>query len=591
MGNLQRALVFQGGGALGAYEAGTYQQMYKKVSKESTDGRLFDIVAGTSIGAINSSVLVGHYLKNKSWEGSAEKLLEFWEGLMCPTMADSLFDKNSLVRISWDYVRKFNHDIADAESARRFWSIFEFAFSPRGVANVYKSIPQMGSKFLNPFTDFLPWWRYDYTPLRDYLSKFIDFPIKTSLEEGQPRLLLTSVDIQDFTSPVVFDSYQKLHDAPVKRSAGVKRKVKEGSSNSSGGSSSSNSNGDDGSGRWYSEYGNSESRHVVFYDGIGPDQVLASALGKYAIDHPHIEDSNTGTMRQLWDGGYLSNTPLRELLTAHKTYWMEYLRRDRSSSSKREGAGGDEVMIGQTPELEVYIVNLHPLTPKDIPKDKDLIDDRESDIFFHDRTTYDEQVAYAFTDFVNMTRDLIELARSNGLSKKVDEILEKKAKTIARVGEYKFTTNRDLFLGKPRISKVWRVDRLESTDATYGKVTDFTPSTIRKLIQTGQIDARISIDRMELIFGIEELISEGIMSIEEGDEIIKEAREVITTEQLLYRKRKDEIEEAYNWYVEKIKAKDLPPECKEMLIRPGRDIVSLVMETNSKSSIHTPINR
>jgi NTE family protein len=86
--------------------------------------------------------------------------------------------------------------------------------------------------------------------LRDYLSKFIDFPIKTSLEEGQPRLLLTSVDIQDFTSPVVFDSYQKLHVAPVKRSVAVKRKVKEGSSNSSGGSSRSNSNGDDGSGRY-----------------------------------------------------------------------------------------------------------------------------------------------------------------------------------------------------------------------------------------------------------------------------------------------------------------------------------------------------
>ena len=585
--NCQRTLVFQGGGALGAYEAGTYQQIYRKASQESTnDDRLFDIIAGTSIGAINSSVLVGHYLKNKSWEGSAEKLLEFWEGLMCPTVADSLFNRVSPVRISWDYFRMFNHEIADAESARRFWSIFEFAFSPRGVANMYKSIPYMGSKFLNPFTDFLPWWRYDYTPLRNYLSKFIDFPIKTSLEKGQPRLLLTSVDIQDFTSPVIFDSYEKLHDAPVKHSATVERKVKVDSSNSS----SSSSNGD-GNGKWFSEYGNSESRHIVFYDGIGPDQVLASALGKYAIDHPHIEDSNTGTMRQLWDGGYLSNTPLRELLTAHKTYWMEYLRRDRSSSSKREGAGGDEVMIGQTPELEVYIVNLHPLTPKDIPKDKDLIDDRESDIFFHDRTTYDEQVAYAFTDFVNMTRDLIELARTNGLSKKVDEILEKKAKTIARVGEYKFTTNRDLFLGKPRISKVWRVDRLESADATFGKVTDFTPSTIRKLIQTGQIDARISIDRMELIFGIEELISEGIMSIEEGDEIIKEAREVITTEQLLYRKRKDEIEEAYNWYVEKIKAKDLPTECKEMLIRPARDIVSLVTETNTKSSIHTPINR
>jgi NTE family protein len=569
MGDFHRALVFQGGGALGAYEAGTYQQVYRKASKESTDGRLFDIVAGTSIGAINSSVLVGHYLKNNSWEGSAEKLLEFWEGLMCPTVADGLFHKNSLVRASWDYLRVFNHEIADAESARRFWSIFEFAFSPRGVTNMYKSIPHMGSKFLNPFTDFLPWWRYDYTPLRNYLSKFIDFPIKTSLEKGQPRLLLTSVDIQDFTSPVIFDSYEKLHNAPVRHGAIVDRKGRESSGNS----------GDDGGSKWYSEYGNSDSRHIVFYDGIGPDQVLASVLGKYAIDHPHIEDSNTGTMRQLWDGGYLSNTPLRELLTAHKTYWMEYLRRNRSNIGRgRERS--DDMMITQTPELEVYIVNLHPLTPKDIPKDKDLIDDREADIFFHDRTTYDEQVAYAFTDFVNMTRDLVELARSNGLSEKVDEILDKEARTIARVGEYRFTTNRDLFLGKPRISKVWRIDRLESADATFGKVTDFTPSTIKKLIEAGKIDARISIDRMELIFGIEELISEGIMSIEEGDEIIKEAREVITTEQLLYKKRKAEIEEDYNWYVEKIKAKGLPPECEEILISPGRDIVALVSESS-----------
>jgi NTE family protein len=277
MGKFQRALVFQGGGALGAYEAGTYQQMYRKVSKECTDGGLFDIVAGTSIGAINSSVLVGHYLKNNSWEGSAEKLLEFWNGLMCPTTADDLFHKNSLVRTSWDYFRIFNHEIADVESARRFWSIFEFAFTPRGVTNMYKSIPHMGSKFLNPFTDFLPWWRYDYTPLRDYLSKFIDFPIKTSLEKGQPRLLLTSVDIQDFTSPVVFDSYEKLHNAPVKLNISVEIKEEEKSNHNNGGD------------KWYSEYGNPENRHIVFYDGIGPDQVLASALGKYAIDHPILK--------------------------------------------------------------------------------------------------------------------------------------------------------------------------------------------------------------------------------------------------------------------------------------------------------------
>jgi NTE family protein len=162
--------------------------------------------------------------------------------------------------------------------------------------------------------------------LRNYLSKFIDFPIKTSLEKGQPRLLLTSVDIQDYTISVVFDSYEKLHHAPVRNNNNTMVKEKDNKDKD----------------KWYSEYGNSDNRHFVFYDGIGPDQILASALGKYAIDHPHMEDMTTHTMRQLWDGGYINNTPLRELLAAHKNFgWniygiaviaeMSRLRRPQSS--------------------------------------------------------------------------------------------------------------------------------------------------------------------------------------------------------------------------------------------------------------------
>jgi len=101
----------------------------------------------------------------------------------------------------------------------------------------------MGSKFLNPFTDLLPWWKYDYTPLRNYLSKFVDFPIKTSLERGQPRLILTSVDIEDFTSPVVFDSYEKLHKAPTKQKKTM---------DSEKGKLNDNNDGDS-CGKWYSE--------------------------------------------------------------------------------------------------------------------------------------------------------------------------------------------------------------------------------------------------------------------------------------------------------------------------------------------------
>ena len=40
-----------------------------------------------------------------------------------------------------------------------------------------------------------------------------------------------------------------------------------------------------------------------------------------------------------------------------------------------------------------------------------------------------------FTDFVDMTRALNKLARANGLSEDVEELLEKKAKAITRVGD------------------------------------------------------------------------------------------------------------------------------------------------------------
>lgn len=66
----QRALVLQGGGALGAYEAGVLNVLYNKLTKEDKENReedrlLFDIVAGTSIGAMNGTVLVSQFLQAK----------------------------------------------------------------------------------------------------------------------------------------------------------------------------------------------------------------------------------------------------------------------------------------------------------------------------------------------------------------------------------------------------------------------------------------------------------------------------------------------------------------------------------------------
>jgi predicted acylesterase/phospholipase RssA len=68
--NVHRALVFQGGGSLGAYEAGAYKAMSEELSvflgkqqegeEKKKDPIMFHIVSGTSIGAINAAILVSY---------------------------------------------------------------------------------------------------------------------------------------------------------------------------------------------------------------------------------------------------------------------------------------------------------------------------------------------------------------------------------------------------------------------------------------------------------------------------------------------------------------------------------------------------
>jgi NTE family protein len=62
----QIVLVFQGGGALGAYQAGVYQALHEA-------GVEPDWIIGTSIGAINASLIAGNEPENR-----LERLEEFW---------------------------------------------------------------------------------------------------------------------------------------------------------------------------------------------------------------------------------------------------------------------------------------------------------------------------------------------------------------------------------------------------------------------------------------------------------------------------------------------------------------------------------
>ena len=158
---------------------------------------LFDIIAGTSIGAINAAVLVSHVIENKTWRGSPEKLIEFWEYLSCPTP--------DITKISADWKKehdKNNPNAASAEAARRYYSVKEFLKS--GVDKVYSPIlpPKEDEKFFDQANKRS---LYSKQPLQKSIEKFVKFPIATNFEKGEPRLLVVSTDVAEGI-PVTFDS-------------------------------------------------------------------------------------------------------------------------------------------------------------------------------------------------------------------------------------------------------------------------------------------------------------------------------------------------------------------------------------------------
>src|SRR6201981_4030122 len=63
----QVVLVLQGGGALGSYQAGVYQALHEASIEP-------DWIIGTSIGAINASLIAGNSPQNR-----LSRLREFWK--------------------------------------------------------------------------------------------------------------------------------------------------------------------------------------------------------------------------------------------------------------------------------------------------------------------------------------------------------------------------------------------------------------------------------------------------------------------------------------------------------------------------------
>ena len=193
-------------------------------------------------------MLVSYVKENKTWEGSGERLIEFWDYLSTQSTVENI----PYFTYYWDSWRRLDRRIASGESARRYYSTKEFIL--KGVPNVFvPKMPVLDNRFFDPSNT---WYIYDNSPLKESLEKFAKFPISTSIENDEPRLLLVAVDVPDLT-PVVFDSYEK-EDGTRKSEYGRYGRVKFDRSEKD-------------------PENTEEFEHVIRYDdGITPDFVLAS---------------------------------------------------------------------------------------------------------------------------------------------------------------------------------------------------------------------------------------------------------------------------------------------------------------------------
>lgn len=242
--NIENVLVMQGGGSLGAFACGVFKALVRHKVQ-------IDIVAGTSIGAVNAAIIVG------SKSGHPEKDLEdFWMeiGESSPGIIPDLWV------YGWDsrakrYIPK---TISSASANAAFFGVPKM-FIPRWQWwNTSKNFQGIMGGLEEQYCDPRNWtFMYDHSPLANTLEKYIDYN-KLNLaatKEELPsvlRLIITAVDVMT-ARPLIFDN--------------TLIKIK-------------------------------------------PEHILASS-GYPIYGFPWVD---LGSNIKAWDGSLLSNTPIREVL-------------------------------------------------------------------------------------------------------------------------------------------------------------------------------------------------------------------------------------------------------------------------------------
>ena len=179
----QPVLVLQGGGALGAYQAGVYEALDK-------EGIRPQWVAGVSIGAINAAIIAGNPPERR-----VARLHEFWDGVSSQLLAPALPDRyGPLMR------EMFNQSSAALVALAGVPGFF----TPRFPPAPFQPAGTPGALSY-----------YDTAPLEKTLERLVDFDlINTADVKHKVRLSVGAVNVETGNFRY-FDSTDATYTQPI----------------------------------------------------------------------------------------------------------------------------------------------------------------------------------------------------------------------------------------------------------------------------------------------------------------------------------------------------------------------------------------
>jgi NTE family protein len=393
---IENVLILQGGGSLGAFGCGVFKALSQKNVK-------IDIVAGTSIGGVNAAIIAG----SKNEKNPEQFLEEFWLEI-----ADSFVDwDNSSTSLfpffeqmlsnyyssSFTSQQKKNESIRKIEEYRNK-SLGSFLSSAIfGNAKMFK--PRWLLEYALTDPDYFKptkWtYLYDHSPLATTLEKYIDYEKLKPTGNPNSRLIITAVNVLT-AEPLTFDSYKQQ---------------------------------------------------------ITPKHILATS-GYPAYNLPWVEVEK-GVYA--WDGGLLSNTPLREVINASPVN-----------------------------NKHIFLVENYPKKINILPDNLLEVYHRTRDIIFCDKTLNTITMSKVITRYLRYIDELYQMIDNCVDMTKVEkEQLEKIRRKYKR---YKQDTGAE-------IKDVYYISRDEPVHSIYENA-DFSPKVIKDSIREGELKTNQILDEI-----------------------------------------------------------------------------------------------